>query len=353
MKLIPIHEAQADMIVYKDIYNSDGKVLVAKGVKLTQRYIQRLRDFNIRSIEVRRETEPDMKVEEKFTNLWRQTADDIAFHANHAIKRHLKTDTDKQDLMLLVEEQISLILNDHSVIKHAFRLKVVGDGSFLHSIQVAVLSLAIGLELALSKSSLLLLGKAALLYDIGKTHLHRDLLLSDQTYSDAQKNIMQEHTVSGFKLLSHQFPEEIALVALQHHERFNGSGYPYRMRNDALHLYSRIVAVADVFIALKSRRQHRQAFQPYEAYEYILGSGDYLFDSRVVNAFHNIVVLYPPGTVVQLNDNRIGLVTAIHPKYGQRPDLALIYDAEMRALAHQRLALSEHPTCFITRVLHE
>ncbi|THF76588.1 HD-GYP domain-containing protein [Cohnella fermenti] len=353
MRMIRVYEAKANMVVNKDIYNSDGRVLVAKGVKLTERYIERLRDFNVKAIEILQEQE--IREAHRLANIdtCKVTKEELELHINRSVKSLIKTSLGKPDLMLQVEEAFDLILQDQAVVENMFKTKLIGDRTFFHGVQVAVLAVATGLQLELDRPSLTLLGKAAMLFDIGKIFLRRDLLIHQEEYDETQKLIMQEHTISGYMLLRSIFPEEVALVALQHHERFNGSGYPRNLSNDELHLFSRIVSVADVFIALKSHRYYRQAFQPYEALEYILGAGGYLFDSKVVSAFNEIIVLYALGTVVQLNDGRSGIVTALHPVFGQRPEVTVLYDEQMQPISGEVLDLAAHPTSFIVRVLHE
>lgn len=354
MRTIHVMEAKADMIVTKDIYNSDGKVLVAKGVKLTERYIDRLLDYRVRTIEVHDDTAPQH--EEKLDlplDPLALTKEEVELFVNRSIRKLIKTDAKKQDLMLLVEEMFEVITNDSLVLEYLFKMKVIGDRTFFHTVQVAVLSVATGLQLELGKPELISLGKAALLYDIGKIFLPRDILTASEKYTDKQQTIMREHTISGYMLLQTKFDETIAAVALQHHERYDGSGYPRRVDNDQIHLFARIVAVADVYMALKSYRSYRPAYQPYEAIEYILGAGGYLFDSRVVSAFTEVCAIYSLGSVVQLNDGRAGIVSGINRSFSQRPEVTLMFDKQMLPTPPETVDLSRKPTSFISRVLHD
>ncbi|MBD2845536.1 HD domain-containing protein [Paenibacillus sp. IB182496] len=341
------------MIATKDIYNSEGKVLIAKGVKLTERYLNRLKNFNITEIEVREEPGDVGETIALSLDPITLTRDELELLVNQSIRRLIKPDAKKQDLRLLVEEVFEEILRDHALLNVMFKIKLTGDTTFFHAVQVAVLSVSTGMQMELGKTPLVQLGKAALMCDFGKCFLDRELLHHIGTYDARQATMMHEHTIAGYMFLKNEFAEEIALGALQHHERFNGSGYPQHLHNDKMHLYARIISVSDVYMALRSHRAYRAAYQPYEAIEYILGAGDYLFDSRVVNSFNEIVIIYPLGSVVQLNDGRAGLVTGTRATYSQRPEITLMFDKQMMPIQHDVMDLTVHPTAFITRVLHE
>lgn len=353
MRIVSIYTVKPGMIVTKDIYNSSGKVLVAKGVRLTERYLTRLKNFNVKEIEVH--DDPDLLGETIGLELdpIALTRDELGLLVNHAIRRYVKADSQKQDLMLLVEEVFEEILRDHRLVNNMFKIKVIGDTTFFHSVQVAVLSVSTGMQMELSRSELVKLGKGALMCDFGKCFLDRSLVQYEGSFDDRQTTVMKEHTISGYMYLRKEFDEEIALVALQHHERYDGSGYPRGITNEHIHLFSRIVSVADVYLALRSPRAYRPAYQPYEAIEYILGAGNYLFDSRVVRSFNEIIIIYALGSIVEINDGRVGLVTGTRATYSQRPEITLMFDQQTMPTEHEVMDLKVNTTAFITRVLHE
>jgi HD-GYP domain-containing protein (c-di-GMP phosphodiesterase class II) len=201
MRVASIYTVKPGMIVTKDIYNSTGKILVAKGVKLTERYLTRLKNFNIKEIEVH--DDPDLLGDTIGLELdpLTLTRDELGLLVNQAIRRFVKTNTEKQDLMILVEEVFEEIFNDNDLINIMFQIKVIGDTTFFHSVQVAVLSVSTGMHMDLSKSDLVRLGKGALMCDFGKCFLDRKLIHYDGSFDARQITMMQEHTISGYMRL--------------------------------------------------------------------------------------------------------------------------------------------------------
>ena len=145
-------------------------------------------------------------------------------------------------------------------------------------------------------------------------------------------------------------------IALQHHERFNGTGYPRRVQGANIHLYSRIVGIADAFDNLLVDRPGQPGLKNHEAYERIQAGSGTLFDPEIAKAFLSRVSVYPLGTLVYLVDERIGVVDQVHPLMQHRPVLRIIADETGQLVDEPYkvdLAAPDQLTTFIADVLDD
>jgi HD-GYP domain-containing protein (c-di-GMP phosphodiesterase class II) len=141
-------------------------------------------------------------------------------------------------------------------------------------------------------------------------------------------------------------------IALQHHEKYDGKGYPRGLRQDEIHEFSRIVAIVDVYDAVTSDRPYRQALLPHEAYELLLALGNQHFDPAILQVFLDKIAVYPVGTVVRLNTGDIGVVLSVEPGMQSRPTIRLIMDKHRRLYpVITTLDMRNHLTVFVDQVV--
>ncbi|MBC7326124.1 MAG: HD-GYP domain-containing protein, partial [Moorella sp. (in: Bacteria)] len=161
-------------------------------------------------------------------------------------------------------------------------IRALDDYTFAHSVNVCILAMVTGLTLNYSRSALLHLGMGALLHDIGKTCIPLDILNKPGRLTMEEYKIVRRHTQYGFDILQMQkgVGPVSALVALEHHERYNGSGYPRGLKGEAIHQFASITGVVDVYDALTADRVYRRAYPSYEAYEMLAGAGNFTHDYR-------------------------------------------------------------------------
>lgn len=180
-----------------------------------------------------------------------------------------------------------------------------------HAMNVAFYAGVIGLAFGYSSSDLLELTIGALLFDLGMAEMPRDLLTSTRRLSAADRTLLESHARIGFDLLigMRDIPTRSARCALQHHERFDGSGYPYRLSGQEIDPFAQIVAIADTYDALVSPRHHRKAFARGEAMEFLLGTGNQFFDLELVRCFHKHINIYPVASRVLLSNGQVGVVS--------------------------------------------
>lgn len=241
-----------------------------------------------------------------------------------------------------VQAVVDAILTDASSLIGLTTLREFDDYTFVHSVNVCILSVALGRRLGLAKSQLLELGVAALLHDIGKSRIPTELLNKHGALEPDERLVVQEHPWRGvlavFAIpLGSGRPWRAMTCALEHHMRIDHSGYPTCVRPRRMSLLSRIIAVADGFdAAITTSRVYQDT--PWSPADVLLGMRDNArlgFDPVIVKAFINLTGIYPVGTVVVLDTFELGLVHAANPVATElsRPIVRLLSDAQGNLLA--------------------
>lgn len=349
---IAIENARPGMILARHIYNSDGKVLLAAGIKLNEHYLVRLKELGIPAIYIYdRLTEGieivDIVSEEtklqalsNFKNLFQEAQEN----------RRLNLESTRKVIDNIIRE---IFQNKNALINLA-EVRAYDDYTFAHSVDVCVLSIVTGISLGFNQIQLRDLGIGALLHDIGKTKINKQLLNKIEPLSIQEFEIIKKHSAEGFEILR-QYPELSLLsahVAFQHHERFDGSGYPRGLRGKEIHPYATITAVVDVFDALTSDRVYCRGLLTHEALDLIASQTKVLFDPETVSAFLENIAPYPVTTMVQLNTSEIGIVVDVNKKCRHRPIVRVLFNAELKETPEFReIDLAKHKNIFITRVL--
>jgi len=360
MRMTSLNKVQPGMILGKSILNAEGTVLLAAGVKLTPRYINRLRNFGISSVYIWDEHTADLDFRGPLRDETRlraaSTVRQVMAEIEAGLDRTMVLADKLPRLSDIVDDILNELLNSNKLIFDFFEIKAVDDYTFFHSVNVCVLALILGMRLGLTKKKLKELGIGSLLHDIGKICIPTEIIAKPGPLTAAEWETMQQHTSLGFDILrrSNEVSLPAAHISYQHHERYNGTGYPRQLRGEEIHPYARITAVCDVFDALTSDRSYRCRFLPHEALEYILGGSNTHFDFKVVQVFTRCVAMYPLGTRVRLNDGTEGIVIRVPPQAPQRPVLRIIKDRTGRTLKHPYdLPLLDYPRLIITAVLDQ
>ncbi|MGL5956447.1 MAG: HD-GYP domain-containing protein [Brevinema sp.] len=177
------------------------------------------------------------------------------------------------------------------------------------------------------------LAMSALLCDIGMLLLPANLTHTDKIYTEEQKKEIQKHTVLGYSFLSTklEFPQEISLPALEHHERPDGSGYPYKQKGTQLHPNSIIISLADIFTSQIHGRSFKEGKEPTEILKDFIKTMMPIFSQKhapYISAFVSYVTIYPATSVLELNTGEVAIVTRTYPLDPTRPKILLLLDAQ-------------------------
>ncbi|MBO8164817.1 MAG: HD-GYP domain-containing protein [Brevibacillus sp.] len=190
-----------------------------------------------------------------------------------------------------------------------------------HAIAVGLISFTLAKWLNLPENEWMQVALAGTLVDIGKTKIDPRILWKPGKLTAEEFEEMKRHTIYGYQLIKQAkgVNEGVALAALQHHEREDGSGYPLGLVGKKLHLYSKIVAVADVYHAMCSNRLHQEAISPYLVVEQLITDSFGKLDPTIVHTFVSGITRFSVGTVVELSDGRIGKIVYADRNNPTRP----------------------------------
>jgi putative nucleotidyltransferase with HDIG domain len=207
------------------------------------------------------------------------------------------------------------------------RLKQHDRYTFQHSVSVCALMTAFARTLGLPRETIREIAIGALLHDVGKARIPDEILNKPGKLTEAEFERMKSHVVQS-KLILMATPgiSPIALeVAAQHHERFDGSGYPNRLAGEAISLYGRMAAIVDVYDAITSERVYHKGMPPTEALRKLLEWSSNHFEPRLVQAFIRSVGIYPTGALVRLESKRLAVVQAQHADKPTLPRVKVIF----------------------------
>jgi HD-GYP domain-containing protein (c-di-GMP phosphodiesterase class II) len=222
------------------------------------------------------------------------------------------------------------------------------------AVNVTILSTIIGMVLRFTSHRLIQLTTAAYLHDVGMLKISKEILGKKEKLSSEELNQIHTHPIHSYRLISRdlKYPEEIGVIALQHHERWDGQGYPRHLRGENIHIASRVVAVADAYIAMINERPYRNSMIGYNAMKTVLNDNGRHFDPKILKAFLESMGIYPIGSIVQLNNSAIGRVVEIHTEAPLRPVVELMIDEFSHTLGEREtLDLLAKKNLFIVKAV--
>ncbi|HPC39007.1 MAG TPA: HD-GYP domain-containing protein [Exilispira sp.] len=229
------------------------------------------------------------------------------------------------------------------------------DYLVVHSANVCIYSTLIGYYMNLNQYKLNQLAIASLLHDVGMMKVPENIINKKEKLTPTEFIEIQKHTIEGYKILSQKqnFTDEICQVALQHHERFNGSGYPAKRHGDQITQFSKIVAVADSYDAMTEPHTYKEKFHGHRAIKDVLQASKNLYDPEVSKTFLSIMSIYPIGSLVQFNDGSIGIVIQANPNLPLRPTVKIIVDEFGDRVPDRKIIdLEKNPNLFITSIIN-
>jgi putative nucleotidyltransferase with HDIG domain len=217
---------------------------------------------------------------------------------------------DSQRIELLVDSISQSILRNPGALISLARLKTADDYTYMHSVAVCALMIALGRQLDLDEALLRRVGVAGLLHDLGKAMIPMDIINKPGRLSDEEFQLIKTHPEEGYRLLANDSGvcELVLDVVLHHHEKMDGSGYPEGLKGDEISLYARMGAICDVYDAVTSNRPYKAGWDPAESLRKMAEWTGGHFDKRVFQAFVKSIGIYPVGSLVRLKSERLGIV---------------------------------------------
>lgn len=233
----------------------------------------------------------------------------------------------------------------HSVIRHPDALlwmsKMRDENEYTaeHCLNVCILAIAFGRQLGLGEQELQNLGMCGLLHDVGKMKIPPEILNKPDTLSAKEMRIMMAHTVHGRNLLlsSSGIYSGAIDVALSHHERIDGMGYPRQLAGNSISRFSKIIAIVDAYDAMTADRCYQSARTSTEAIKIIYKERGQHFDEQLALKFLQTVGLYPAGSIVELYSGEVGMVIEANPRYRHLPRIVMLRDRNKKPLEKEAM----------------
>ena len=340
MRLIPIECVKENSILGKTIYDYDGRIILKTGCVLTKSLLSRIKELNMfslyiiddySSVEIEDVIKPELR--QKAIKVVKETFSEIErISSIHNFEKRCYNDYSKKEqqyfssIDTLAEELINDILNNKNVLLSLVDIKNMDNYTYAHCVNVAVISLILGISLNLPKQQLKYLCTGALIHDIGKAFIPSEVLQKKGRLTAEEYDIVKNHCKLGYKFADKigTFSSYVKMIILQHHERFDGLGYPNGLKGNEINYLARIVSIADVYDALTSDRPYKRALCPSDVLEYMMSNSDTLFDYNIVDIFSRIIIPYPEGTIVSLSNGDVGVVKKTMPNFPLRPIIEII-----------------------------
>lgn len=326
MRRISIERVREGMVLAKTLYSIDGNILLNAGIKLKESYINKFRDLGIFDIYIDDNMSADIIIEDVIS-------DETRFEARMAVKKAMDNvvvgnNLDVKPIRNVVGKIVEELLSVKDAVINLQDIKTVDDYTFSHSANVCVLSAITGISMGYDANQLRELSLGALLHDIGKTKIPNEVLNKPGILTSEEYEIIKKHTRYGYDLLkqSVEISAYTSYIALTHHEKFNGEGYPLGLKGKSIHEFSRIVHIADVYDAMTSNRVYRRRINISEVVEYLISYGNHYFDYDIVRKLIEHISVFPLGTYVTLSTGETAIVVDNNKKYPNRPVVRLVKD---------------------------
>lgn len=342
MTVVSLANLKAGHRIGEDVLTPLGSVLFHKGTVITTRELEILEAFLISSVtidnvenapkETGASSDKDKAQQEKKPSSEVAKSDKAStpFHIEYEkmidlIRNVFATQVTAQGMPIMdLRTQLEKLLqhiHEYKVLSFMPRSFMERDYLLHNSICCALTSYLIGQWTALPQKDWMQIALAGLLHDIGNNRIDRSILSKPNTLSSDEKEEMKRHTVYGYQLLKGiaALNEGVKLTALQHHEKIDGSGYPLGIDTTQIHPYAKIVAVADIFHAMTLNKTYRKGISPYLVLDQLEAEAYGKLDPYYVRVFIEKAVQFSNGTIVKLNDDRMGEIIFTDKSNPTRP----------------------------------
>lgn len=244
----------------------------------------------------------------------------------------------------LVEDISDSVMRHPNALISLARLKSSDEYTYMHSVAVCALMIALARQLELSEEQVREAGIAGLLHDLGKALIPDRILNKPDKLTDSEFGTMRSHPEMGSRMLveCRQVSALVIDVCLHHHEKFDGSGYPHRLAGEQISVFARMGAVCDVYDAITSDRPYKKGWDPAESIRKMAEWKGH-FDPVIFQAFVKTVGIYPVGALVRLDSGRLGVVIEQHSKSLLTPKVKVFFSARSKLPIEQEIIdLAKH-----------
>jgi len=352
MKKILVDDLKEGSVFSEPVYIEGNNLLVPAGVALRKKDITRLKSWGFESVVTNGDIIPAEAIEKaaEEKNSKKEKAAKAAAHhpesseAKGAYRSYLELIERMDEVCSSIASGVSVEARSidgitgrllqavrdqrHSFIGYILGGEVAGHDMAKSLVNTAILSALIAHDMKLPNHKIMQIVTGALLHDVGMLRMPKEIVEKKGGLSEAELQRIQSHPLYTYKIVNKEllYPEDVGVIVLQHHERWDGEGYPRRVSGTSIDLGARIVSVADAFEAMVSQKPYRNSMMGYQAMKNLLSDNLRRFDPDVIKAFIQTMGIYPIGSIILLNNGAIARVIEVQATAPLRPKIKILID---------------------------
>jgi putative nucleotidyltransferase with HDIG domain len=315
--------------IQKDVFNSTGVHILSADTQLTGQEIAKLVQHNVPYVDIQFRPSSVKSSKSSYIQNAPEPIQTLYSHAVDSLRSLFRKATvnsviTPDDVAQFCDPLLESFENQTDIVALLLTLTVKDDYTYLHSAQVGMIAYFIAKWLGKSESDARVAGKAGYLHDIGKSKIPSAMLQKPANLTPAEFEEIKNHTLYGYEILKRSYGNSVySVVALQHHERLDGTGYPHGLKEDEIHPISRIVAVADVYSAMITERVYQKERNLLTVLQELHRLSFSELDPVVTHAFIKHMIPNLIGKNVRLNSGELGIITLTNPTDFFRPLIQL------------------------------
>lgn len=257
----------------------------------------------------------------------------------------------REEGLALIKTMADSMLTDADVAINLMKDKIGGEETYHHALNVTLLAMMLAKELKAPPEAIRVMGMGALFHDIGKLELPDSLVRKTDALSKPERSLFQQHCAYGIDIAQKLgLSSEASAIIAQHHEQMDGSGYPKGLQGPAISMLARMVGLVNAYDNLCNPNNVAQAMTPHEALSVLYAQQRSRYDATALSTFVRCMGVYPPGTLVVLSNDSMGIVTSINSSRPLKPTV-LVYDPSVPKESAVLVELEQEPEVTIARTL--
>lgn len=328
MRIISVDSVKGYELLAKDVLNENDSILMTAGATVKKEYIERLKELNIEFIYVEDEIAQGVSLTDSLEL-------QIKEHCQDSVRKILSKysyyeDDEQEEIITVADEIIYDIMKEPEVIYNLYSIRNKSESTYSHSLNVCALSVILAFKLKLPKKKVREIAIGCIIHDIGFTFITIDYSNIDiENCTDKERKEIKKHIIYGYSAVEKMewLSRTSKDIIISHHERLDGSGYPFHLKGEKISIGSKIAAVCDEFDS-RAYGNLVAVMKVHEAIDFIVSQAESKFDLDVVKAFVASVAAYPIGALVLTNQDEVGIVLRQNPKCPTRPVIRIIKDKE-------------------------
>jgi HD-GYP domain-containing protein (c-di-GMP phosphodiesterase class II) len=315
-----VRDLKPGMVIDKDIVNMrTGAILIGSGTVLNRKLILHIKNLGLKEVDIfdeksflKEHPEDSLVIKyEKLSDKVENTFNDIKIG-----KKIILTEISDEVDDLIVE-----LISNNNILGRLKQLEKRDNYTFNHSLDVCMLATMVGKWLGYSQIQLKQLSMAGIFHDIGKLKISDDIINKPEKLTKTEFEIIKKHPIYGYDILNETvgISRNVAIGVLQHHERQDGSGYPYGLKGNEIHEFARIIAICDIYDAMTSNRVYKRKESPFLVAEHLDDESFRNLDPRITRIFLDNISKFYVGSKVKLSNGEVGDIIFVNPQMPTKP----------------------------------